>query len=174
MVRPPPPPPIVNDCPSSVVMVCPPSERLDALPMNVSWSFGLYVEAIDLTLNSRPRSSRSSLSEKSSVVPPLAATLPNHPFSYSFLSATSTSLVRLPSAMPVTRSSSDFLSITRILSTIEAGRLFSAIDWSSKKKVLPLTVMRLTSSPLTRTLPFSEMSMPGIRVSRSLSTAFLS
>ena len=77
-----------------------------------------------------------------------------------------------PSSMPVTRFCSDSLSITRILSTMEAGRLLSAIDWSSKKKVRPPTVMRLTSSPLTLTLPSSPMSIPGIRTSRSLSMAF--
>jgi len=41
----------------------------------------------------------------------------------------------------VALASSDSLSITRILSTTDAGRLFSAVDWSPKKNVRLLAVV---------------------------------
>ena len=61
--------------------------------------------------------------------------------------------------------------MTRILSTTAAGRLFSAVLWSLKKKVRPPTVSLSISSPLNFTFPSSVISMPGIRFRRSLSMA---
>ena len=73
--------------------------------------------------------------------------------------------------MPVARVCSLSRSITRTLSTTAAGRLFSAVLWSLKKKVRPPMVILSISSPLNFTLPSSVISMPGIRCRRSLSMA---
>ena len=119
-----------------------------------------------------PRSSRrSSASLDPTVVPPFTPTLPNQPSWYSFLSATSSTFSRSPSWMPEARVASDSRSMTRILSTTAAGRLFRAVLWSLKKNVRPPTVSLSISSPLNFTLPSSVISMPGIRFRRSRSMA---
>ena len=73
--------------------------------------------------------------------------------------------------MPDALASSDSLSMTRILSTTDAGRLLRAVDWSPKKNVRPPTVSLSMASPLNLTVPSSDISIPGIRCSRSLSIA---
>ncbi len=108
-----------------------------------------------------------------SVVPPLRPTLPNQPCSYSFFRATSRTFSLEPSSTPVARDASEARSITRILSTTAAGRLLRAVDWSLKKNVRPPTVSLSISSPLNFTLPFSVISIPGMRRMRSLSMALV-
>ena len=73
--------------------------------------------------------------------------------------------------MPESRVCSLSRSMTRILSTTDAGRLFSAVAWSLKKNVRPPTVIWSISLPLNLTFPSSVISIPGIRRSRSFSMA---
>ena len=145
------------------------------LPMRVNWSFSEYADASTLPLKRRPRSSLrgSSFPLSARVVPPLNPAFPNHPFSYSFFKPTSRTFSLLPSSKPVLRVFSLWRSITLTLSTIEAGRLLSAVLWSLKKNVRPPTVNLSMASPLNLTFPSSVISIPGMRISRSLSMALV-
>ena len=140
-----------------------------------SCSSSLYRETIAFASK---RTAGCPLSRRFSLLtglpPPAAFILPNQPCLYSSLSTTSitfslSSLVATPEKAAASLS----LFMTLILSTILAGRFFTAILGSLKKKVLPPTVILSIFSPPTVTLPSSATSIPGIFFSRSSSISLV-
>ena len=101
-----------------------------------------------------------------------AFTLPKVPRIMLSCTAISMTVSRSPSSMPVNSACSDFFSTTFTFLTYLARMLRVATVGSFRKKVLPSMVMRLTSSPLTVTLPLSSTSTPGSFLSRSSSRSF--
>ena len=145
--------------------------------MIVTWSFSLYPDSIRFPLYMKsfpPTIILGSSVPGETGAPAANFAFPNHPFSYSFFRDMSISFSFWADRfeIPVAFSSSDLCSVIFILSTILAGRFFTAILGSSKKNVLPLTVILETLSPLSFTCPPSETSNPGIFLRRSPSTAF--
>ena len=152
----------------------PGSVALNAFPMNTTWSFSVYPLTMAFPLYSKPRSSMSLSSVFGvSVAPPPSLAFPNQPLLYSSFNSTSiTFSLSSCVATPLNSAASLFLSTTLILSTIFAGRFERAAVGSSKKNVLPPTVILSTFSPFTVTLPSFPTSTPGIFFSKSASMSF--